>query len=268
LLCLLYGATPEYLGIARITKGNAGPSPKTTSPVVTDQGVVDALGRAAAILDQLGPTGGILQPRMFDAWRDDLIHRRVVLKLMGIMPAVTALPSVAESARRSRSGKPTPDNIRNLEQLADRYQALYHSTAPAALMTPVVAHLSTLGDLLRQGPAPAERHRLLVNRARVGTLAGWLSFFDLQDPMAARSYYSLALEAPESRVTTGRPSPRSDTSPSFPPWSTGSRPRWTTCTAPVNTSGPNHMVRWSRGWPRWSRRCTPTPATPPPPCTP
>lgn len=91
-----------------------------------------------------------------------------MLRLIGIMPAVTALPSVAESARRSRSGKPTPDTVRDMEQLADQYQALYHSTAPAALLTPVAAHLSALGDLLRQNPAPAERRRLLVNRARMG----------------------------------------------------------------------------------------------------
>ena len=120
------------------------------------------------------------------------MQRRAMLKLMGIMPAVTVLPSVAESTRRSRSGKPTPDNVRDMEYLADRYQTLYHSTAPAALMMPVVAHLSTLGDLLRQDPGPAERRRLLANRARVGTLAGRLSFFDLQDSMAARAYYSLA----------------------------------------------------------------------------
>ncbi|MGH3864548.1 MAG: helix-turn-helix transcriptional regulator [Pseudonocardiaceae bacterium] len=195
LLCLLYGATPEYLGIARITKGKTGLPLANGSPAVTERGLVDALGGAAAILDQLGAAGGILQPRMFDAWKDDVIQRRVMLKLMGIMPTVTALPSVTESARLSRSGKPTPENVRDLEHLADRYQALYHSTAPAALMTPVAAHLSTLGDLLRQDPAPAERRRLLVNRARVSTLAGRLSFFDLQDPMAARAYYSLALEA-------------------------------------------------------------------------
>jgi transcriptional regulator with XRE-family HTH domain len=195
LLCLLYGATPEYLGIARATRSKTNPSPETTSPAVTEQTLVDALGGAAAILDQLGTAGGILQPRMFDAWKDDVMQRRAMLKLMGIMPAVTTLPSVAESARRSRSGKPTPDNVRDLDYLADRYQALYHSTAPAALMTPVAAHLSTLGDLLRQDPAPTERRRLLANRARVGTLAGRLSFFDLQDPMAARAYYSLALEA-------------------------------------------------------------------------
>jgi hypothetical protein len=130
LLCLLYGATPEYLGIARVTKNKTSSSPKPASPAVTEQSLVDALGGAAAILDQLGPAGGILQPRMFEAWKDDVLQRRIVLKLMGIMPAVTALPSVTESARRSRSGKPTPDNVRDMEYLADRYQALYHSTAP------------------------------------------------------------------------------------------------------------------------------------------
>ncbi|MBV9011140.1 MAG: helix-turn-helix transcriptional regulator [Pseudonocardiales bacterium] len=195
LLCLLYGATSEYLGIARLTKNKTSSSPLAASPAVTEQGLVDALGGAAAILDQLGSAGGILQPRMFEAWKDDLMKRRVALKLMGIMPTLTALPSVAESARRSRSGKPTPDNVRDLDYLADRYQTLYHCTAPGALMTPVVAHLSTLGDLLRESPAPAERQRLLVNRARVATLAGRLAFFDLHDPMGARAYYSLALEA-------------------------------------------------------------------------
>ncbi|MBV8542167.1 MAG: helix-turn-helix transcriptional regulator [Pseudonocardiales bacterium] len=195
LLCLLYGATPEYLGIASFTRSKTSASPVAASPAVTEQSLVDALGGAAAILDQLGTAGGILQPRMFDAWKDDVMQRRAVLKLLGIMPTVTALPSVAESARRSRSGKPTPENVRDLEYLADRYQTLYHSTAPTALMTPVVAHLSTLGDLLRQDPAPTQRRQLLLNRARVGTLAGRLSFFDLQDPMAARAYYSLALEA-------------------------------------------------------------------------
>ena len=112
LLCLLYGATPEYLGIARVTRSKTNLSPVAASPAVTEQSLVDALGGAAAILDQLGTAGGILQPRMFDAWKDDLIKRRVALKLMGIMPTVTALPSVAESARRSRSGKPTPENVR------------------------------------------------------------------------------------------------------------------------------------------------------------
>ncbi|HWR47361.1 MAG TPA: helix-turn-helix transcriptional regulator, partial [Pseudonocardiaceae bacterium] len=60
LLCLLYGATPEYLGIARVTRSKTNLSPVAASPAVTEQSLVDALGGAAAILDQLGTAGGIL----------------------------------------------------------------------------------------------------------------------------------------------------------------------------------------------------------------
>ena len=88
-----------------------------------------------------------------------------------------------------------PEAVQDLDHLADRYQALYHSTAPAVLMTPVVAHLETLRDLIRQGPAAQLRRKLFANRARVATLAGRLAFFDLRDPLAARGYYNLALES-------------------------------------------------------------------------
>ncbi len=44
LLCLLYGATPEYLGIARVTKNKTSPSPQPASPAVTERSLVDALG--------------------------------------------------------------------------------------------------------------------------------------------------------------------------------------------------------------------------------
>lgn len=62
-------------------------------------------------------------------------------------------------------------------------------------MTPVVAHLETLRDLLRQGGPVPLRRRLFANRARVATLAGGLAFFDLRDPLSARGYYNLALES-------------------------------------------------------------------------
>jgi tetratricopeptide (TPR) repeat protein len=83
----------------------------------------------------------------------------------------------------------------DLDHLAARYQTLYHSTAPAVLMTPVMAHLQTLRDLLREGGAASLRRRLLANQARVATLAGRLAFFDLQDWLTARGYYNLALES-------------------------------------------------------------------------
>jgi hypothetical protein len=37
--------------------------------------------------------------RMFEIWKEDVRQRRVVLKLMGIMPAATAFPSVTEARR-------------------------------------------------------------------------------------------------------------------------------------------------------------------------
>lgn len=205
LLCLLHGVTAEYLGFTP-TRSAKPAAEGSTSLSTVASALVDALGGAAAVLDQLGPAGGILQARMFETWKEDVMQRRALLKLIGLSPVIAALPASAEPDRSSRSGKPTPENVRDLDHLADRYQALYHSTAPAALMTPVVAHLRTLGDLLRQGPAPAERTRLLVNRSRVATLAGRLAFFDLQDPMSARAYYNLALEAARrARETLDRP---------------------------------------------------------------
>jgi len=89
----------------------------------------------------------------------------------------------------------TPDTLQDLDQLIGRYQVLYHSVAPAVLLTPVMAHLDTVRDLLRQAPDSSIRRTLLVNRARVATLAGRLAFFDLRDPMAARGYFTLGLEA-------------------------------------------------------------------------
>lgn len=187
LFCLLYGVSVDQLGLGIATKR---PLVQSTS----DASLLATLGGAASVLDQLGEAGAILQPKMFETWKDELMQRRALLKVIGMTPAMT-MSMAAEDSRRTRAGKPTPEIIRDLDHLADKYQQLYHSTAPAALMTPVLAHLDTIGELLRQSPAAAQRRRLLVNRARVGTLAGRLAFFDLQDPMTARGYYNLSLEA-------------------------------------------------------------------------
>jgi len=188
LLCLLYGADAQTLGI-----GGAGQPAIGARPEADDGSLIAALGGAASLLDQMGAAGAILQPRMFDVWKEELMQRRAMLKLIGAAGAA-GFASVT-SADASRSGRPTAETAQDLDQLADRYQVLYHSTAPTVLMTPVVAHLETLRDLLRQGGTPAIRRRLLTNRARVATLAGRLSFFDLRDPLAARGYYNLALES-------------------------------------------------------------------------
>jgi len=188
LLCLIFGTDVQALGIGGATQPPAGAS---SDP--EDSSLIATLGGAASLLDQLGAAGAILQPRMFGVWKDELMQRRAILKLVGLA-STTGFASLSD-ADSTRSGSPTPEAMRDLDQLADRYQALYHSTAPAVLMTPVAAHLETLRDLLRQGGTELVRRRLLANRARVATLAGRLAFFDLRDQMAARGYYNLALES-------------------------------------------------------------------------
>ena len=147
LLCLLFHTDADYLGIG----GRASGAAALPHMSAVDGSLATTLDGAASILDQLGAAGAILQPKMFDVWKDEVMQRRAMLKLMGLTPAAAALSPEQEKQRRTRSGAPTPETMRDLDQLADRYQTLYHSTAPAVLMTPVLAHLDTLGDLSR-GP--------------------------------------------------------------------------------------------------------------------
>src|SRR5882757_2273202 len=120
---LLFGVTTEYLGLVptRTSKPADEGSPGLST---VDSSLVDSLGGAAAVLDQLGPAGSILQARMFETWKDDVMQRRALLKLIGLSPVIAALPAAAD--RGARSGKPTPENVRDLDHLADRYQTLYH----------------------------------------------------------------------------------------------------------------------------------------------
>ena len=188
LLSLLFGTDAQTLGIGvaaqPVTEGRSE---------AQDGSLIATLGGAASLLDQFGAAGAILQPRMFGVWKDELMQRRAMLKLIGLA-TTTGFASLTDSDA-SPSGRPTPETVRDLDQLAGRYQVLYHSTAPAVLMTPVVAHLETLRDLLRPGGDMHLRRKLFVNRARVATLAGRLAFFDLRDSLAARGYYNLALES-------------------------------------------------------------------------
>jgi tetratricopeptide (TPR) repeat protein len=189
LLYLLFGVDTSQLGIGKFGPGAGSPA---THGVPSEDGPLAALfADVASLLNQLGAAGAILQPKMFEIWRDELMHRRAVLKLLGVVPAA----GFTAADERRQPSRTTPEAVDDLDQLADRYQALYHSTAPAVLLTPVVAHLQTLRELLLQGVAPPLRRKLFANRPRVATLAGRISYFDLSDPMSARGYYNLALEA-------------------------------------------------------------------------
>jgi hypothetical protein len=58
-------------------------------------------------------------------------------------------------------------SLTELEHLAARYQALYETADPAALMTPLAAHLRMTAEALRRDPEPEQRRRLLGNQAQV-----------------------------------------------------------------------------------------------------
>jgi transcriptional regulator with XRE-family HTH domain len=146
LLCLLFGVDAADLGLA------ARPLAKDRcSAHRGSDALIDTLGETAALLDQLGTAGAVLQPKMFEVWRDEIIRRRTLLKLMTLAPAAGLATT---GAAQSRPGKPTIETARTLDELVGRYQGLYHSTAPAVLLTPVVAHLETIRDGLRHATAP------------------------------------------------------------------------------------------------------------------
>ncbi|MGH3778317.1 MAG: helix-turn-helix domain-containing protein [Pseudonocardiaceae bacterium] len=179
LLCRLFGVTSDQLGL------------KNTPISVTAQGVapgedeslVGMLDNAARLLDQLGAAGTALAPHMLHAWKDAVTTRRTMIGLLD--------PATTDPVGHARTASAT---IADLEQLAERYQALYETADPAALMTPVAAHLRMTADALRRNPAPDERRRLLRNQAEVAILAGCLAADDLGNPMSGRAYYTLALD--------------------------------------------------------------------------
>ena len=110
LLCLLFGVTADYLGLGPTDPKK--PASDSSAVSTVDSSLVDALGGAAALLDQLGPAGGVIQPRIFDTWKDDVMQRRTLLKLLGLTPVVAAFPANADFERRPASAKPTPETVR------------------------------------------------------------------------------------------------------------------------------------------------------------
>jgi len=186
LLALLFGVDSDELAPTHAAKAqNRRPEEGEIS------GLLDSLGSAAALLDELGSIGLVIQPKMFSVWKEQILRRRVLLKMVGLTPMV----GLDLSGAMPPSVKPTADVVSVLDDLANRYQALYHSTAPSALLIPVIAHLETVAELLGDNVTPSTHRKLLANRARVAMLAGRLAFFDLHDTMAARGYYSVALES-------------------------------------------------------------------------
>ena len=177
LLCQLFGVTAEQLGFGPV------PSAAPSRPVRDAESLVSMLDDAASLLDQLGAAGTALAPQMLSAWKDTMTSRRTMLGLLD--------PAAADPAGHARAATAT---VTDLEQLAQRYQVLYATADPAALLTPVAAHVRMVTAAVGRDHTDSERRRLLRNLAAVATLAGRLAYDDLGDAASGRAYYSMAVD--------------------------------------------------------------------------
>jgi hypothetical protein len=180
LLCRLFGVTPDQLGLKNVPSAGAQRVPAK----VDDQSLVAMLDNAAGLLDQLGAAGTALAPHMLHAWKEAVTTRRSMLKLFDL--------SATDPIGHARA---TTATLTDLEQLAVRYQTLYETADPAALLTSVAAHVRMAQNTLRQKLPTDERRRLLRNLAEVAILAGQLAADDLGNTMSGRAYYALSLDA-------------------------------------------------------------------------
>jgi tetratricopeptide (TPR) repeat protein len=179
LLCQLFGITAEQLWL----KSTSVPPHMVGFPPREDDSLVGMLDNAVRLLDQLGAAGTALAPHMLHAWKDRATTRRAMLGLLD--------PAASDPIGHARA---TTATITDFEQLAQRYQALYDTADPVALMTPVAAHLRMTTNAVHRNAAPEQRRRLLCNQAQVAILAGRLTNDDLGNPMSGRGYYGLELD--------------------------------------------------------------------------
>ncbi|HKR48216.1 MAG TPA: helix-turn-helix transcriptional regulator [Pseudonocardiaceae bacterium] len=179
LLCQLFGVTPDQLGLKNTPQAAA----RGTRPLADDQSLLAMLDNAAGLLDQLGVAGTALAPHLLHAWKDAVTTRATMLGLLDL--------SATDPVGHARAATAT---VTDLEQLAQRYHALYETADPKVLLTSVAAHVRMAQDALRQDPTADKRHRLLLNLAEVAILAGRLAADDLGNAMSGRAYYSLALD--------------------------------------------------------------------------
>ena len=148
LLCQLFGVTAEQLGVAPAV--TSAPS----RPVRDAESLVSMLDDAASLLDQLGAAGTALAPQMLSAWKDTVTSRRTMLGLLD--------PAATDPAGHARAATAT---VTDFEQLAERYRALHATADPAALLTPVAAHVRMVTAALGRETLLAQRRRLLRNLA-------------------------------------------------------------------------------------------------------
>jgi transcriptional regulator with XRE-family HTH domain len=189
-------ATPSPGGPMRLAPpATDGIHQTAVTPLAVAMELRDRLLQQWGNLTLLGPFGQRLLAKILEPQRSLIVHRRTWLKLLGATSAAAMLellPGDAGAAAPPLDLEPT--TLNTLESLAVRYQTMYHSTPPAELLIPVTAHLEMVDDLAKAASGEAQR-RLLRNHSQIALLAGRLSFFDLRDPMGARAYYGMGLDA-------------------------------------------------------------------------
>ena len=200
LLCVLYDQSPAALGLTSAPTRDPGGKRQVCS---AQCGGIPW----GEVLLALGEPGQLLHGQLIVLWETELLKRRELLKAMGLATVAstlsTAITPVARTAGATNDLRADPETLKQLGDLATAYQELYHHTAPNVLMAPISAHLRTVDDLLRQGTNTRDERRLLANHSQVAQLAGRLAFFDIQDPFAARAYFTTAYDA---AITAGDPS--------------------------------------------------------------
>jgi transcriptional regulator with XRE-family HTH domain len=195
LLCSLFDMTADDLGY--------GPSSAVKPAMITEPSLgwnpANDLVHVYAALDGANASVELLQPKMLELWREDLLSRRQVLRLMGVAPTIGGLDAIETTLSvlpKARSpvfrGQET---LTQLEDLAGRLESLYHSSDPRRLLLPVRSLIGTVEDFLPDARERQVRRALLSIAARSHLLAGRLLFFDLHDSLPARAHLDLAREA-------------------------------------------------------------------------
>jgi transcriptional regulator with XRE-family HTH domain len=140
----------------------------------------------------------LILPKLFEIWRDDVLHRRQLLKAAGAASATLGLECLdAGLLHQHRSGTTDfhgDDTIDPLTRMTVRLEATYATQQPRVLVVPLRALLATMEDLVPLARG-RQRQSLLSLMGRANLLAGRVMFFDLRQPLEARAYLDLAREA-------------------------------------------------------------------------
>jgi transcriptional regulator with XRE-family HTH domain/tetratricopeptide (TPR) repeat protein len=194
LLCALFETTPTKLGLA----AEVDPAPILAEGDYGGERTA-ALTEVFTVLDDMRAPVQLLQPKMLMLWREELLSRRQVLKLMGVAPTVGTVEAVDTTLQLlvpvQASPFRGPATLQELDQLIAHLEQIYHYSEPRRLLLPVRALIETAEDFLADARGREARSALLATLGRAHLLAGRLSFFDLHEPMPARAHLDLAREA-------------------------------------------------------------------------